>query len=270
MDPSASSRWILPDLPSALAWARNRREQGIRCILALATEYSRTTEGARAGLEENLGCLRAIAAAGIGAPLSVKPSALGGLSGMDTCRENLVRIAGEAAAHEIPLEIDMEGRGYVEFTLGLALACRAEHPRVTVALQSYLDRTPLDIRRMLAGGVRVRLVKGAYLGDARDFGEIQRRTLEDARLLKSLGAPFSHGTHDPVLIEAIREEALDERGPVEFGFLMGLSDRTKAILAGEGLAVAEYVPFGRGGRGYVLRRERYLRELALAGRAPAP
>jgi proline dehydrogenase len=268
MDPA--SRWILPDLTSALAWAKERSGQGIRCTLALAGEYARTPEGAQAALAENLACLRAMAPAGTGSSLSVKPSALGGLSDRDACRKYLVRISEEASGSGVPLEIDMEGKGYVDFTLALALACREVHPRVTVALQSYLDRTPADIRQMVTGGVRVRLVKGAYLGDTREFGEIQRRTREDARLLWELHAPFSLGTHDPVLIAEIRREPGGGRDLVEFGFLKGLSDLTKTALATEGWAVSEYVPFGPGGEGYILRRERYLKELALAGRAPAP
>lgn len=266
----ASSRWILPDLPAALAWAKERNGLGIRCTLALAGEYARTRDGARAELEENLACVRAIAMAQNGASLSVKPSGLGGLSDRDACREHLVRIAREAAGSGVPLEIDMEGSGYVELTLAIALACRAENTHLTVALQSYLDRTPGDIRQMVAGGVRVRLVKGAYLGDTRDFAGIRQRTLGDARLLLELGAPFSLGTHDPVVIDAVKEELADARDLVEFGFLMGLSDETKVRLPGEGWMVSEYVPFGPGGEGYVLRRERYFRDLALAGRVPAP
>lgn len=268
MDPR--HRWILPDLPSALAWIQERHGQGIRCTLALAGEYARAPEGARRGLEENIACLRAIAPTKTGASLSVKPSALGGLPAPEACREHLLRIARDAAGSGVPLEIDMEGRGYIDLTLDLAPACREEHPPVTVALQSYLDRTPGDIRRMAAQGIRVRLVKGAYLGDTRDFGEIQRRTLEDARLLKELGAPFSLGTHDPAIISGVKQEFRNARDRIGFGFLMGLSDATKEALAADGWEVSEYVPFGPGGEGYVLRRERYLEELTLAGRAPAP
>jgi proline dehydrogenase len=122
----------------------------------------------------------------------------------------------------------------------------------------------------VAEGIRVRLVKGAYLGDTRDFAEIGRRTEEDARILKELRAPFSLGTHDPDLIGGIRREFEGERDLVEFGFLKGLSDETKVALAGGGWSVSEYVPFDPGGEGYLLRRERYLRELTSAGRAPAP
>jgi proline dehydrogenase len=266
----APHRWILPDLPSALARAGERNRQGIRCTLALAGEYARTLEGARAGAEGNIACIQATAGAKAGASLSVKPSAVGGLFEQEACREHMARIAREGAAQGVPLEIDMEGRAYVDLTLALAVACREEHPSVTLALQSYLDRTPADIRRMAAAGVRVRLVKGAYLGDLQDFGEIQRRTLDDARLLRGLGVPFSLGTHDPFLIGGVKREFGDARELVEFGFLMGLSDRTKAALTAEGWKVSEYVPFGPGGEGYILRRERYLRELTRAGRAPAP
>jgi proline dehydrogenase len=268
MDPR--HRWILPDLASASAWTMERNGQGIRCTLALAGEYARTPEGARAALGENIACIRAIAPAGTRASLSVKPSALGGLGAKEICREHIIRIAREAAGSGVPLEIDMEGRGYVDLTLDLGSACREEHPHVTVAIQSYLDRTPGDIRRMAGEGIRVRLVKGAYLGDIRDFGEIAHRTLEDARLLKGLGVPFSLGTHDPDVIGWIRDEFRDARDRVEFGFLMGLSQATMGALSGDGWGVSEYVPFGPGGEGYILRRERYLKELALAGRGPAP
>jgi proline dehydrogenase len=268
MDPP--HRWILPDLASALEWTKERNGQGIRCTLALAGEYARDREGARAGFARNIACLRAMAGDKAGASLSVKPSSLGGLTGKDACREHLVWIAREAAGHGIPLEIDMEGKGYVDLTLGAAVLCRKDHPSVTVALQSYLDRTPGDIRRMAAERIRIRLVKGAYLGDTRDFGDIERRTREDVRLLGDLGAPFSLGTHDPIVIGEVQEEFGDARDLVEFGFLMGLSGETRGRLAGEGWRVSEYVPFGPGGEGYILRRERYLRDLALAGRAPAP
>ena len=95
-------------------------------------------------------------------------------------------------------------------------------------------------------------------------------TEADARLLGSLRAPFSLGTHDPGLIAWAEGEFGEARELLEFGFLKGLSEETKVRLAHEGWKVSEYVPFGPGGDAYVMRRERYLRELAGSGRAPAP
>jgi proline dehydrogenase len=264
------SRWILPDLASALAWAGKKNGQGIRCILALAGEFARTPDEARRAADGDLACIAGIAATRVDASLSVKPSALGGLFDPEACRDLMVRIAREAARSRVPLELDMEGRNSVDLTLDLAAGCRREHTRVTVALQSYLDRTRGDIRRMVSREIGVRLVKGAYLGDVSDFGEIERRTEECAGILKGLRAPFSLGTHDPVLIAWAREEFGAGKEILEFGFLKGLSDRTKADLVAEAWRVSEYVPFGRREAGYIQRRERYLGELARSGLAPAP
>jgi proline dehydrogenase len=200
----------------------------------------------------------------------VKLSAIGSLFDRAACLEHMLRIAREAARYQVPLELDMEGKGSVDLTLDAALACRKEHPSITVALQSYLQRTAEDIRRMVSSGIGVRLVKGAYLGDVSDFMKIQQLTEQDARILKALRLPFSLGTHDPDLIEWTLREFGDQRDLVEFGFLKGLSEVTKLRLASGGWRVSEYVPFGPGGDAYILRRERYLRDLEKSGRTPAP
>lgn len=267
---NADRRWILPDRESALAWATERRARGIRCILALAGEHARVPGEARSGAESIIACIHGIAPAQAGASVSVKPGTLGSLFDEIACREHATRIAREAAGSRVPLELDMEGRGFVDLTLSLASLCRKEQASVTVALQAYLRRTPGDIRRMAAEGIGVRLVKGAYLGDISGFTEIQEVMMQDARILMDLRAPFSIGTHDPELIGRIKAGFGADKELVEFGFLMGLSEQTKTGLTKEGWRVSEYVPFGPGGEAYILRRERYLRDLEMAGRAPAP
>jgi proline dehydrogenase len=164
----ASFRWTLPDQASALAWVRDRKVRGIRCTLALLNEYARTLDEARANVEGDIACLQAIAPGQAGASLSVKLSAIGSLFDQKATLDHAIRIAHEAAQKGVPLELDMEGKGSVDLTLDAAIACRKEHPGITVALQSYLDRTGEDIRRMVAKGIAVRLVKGAYLGDSSD------------------------------------------------------------------------------------------------------
>jgi len=265
----APPRWTLPDQASALAWIRERKVQKIRCTLALLGEYSRTIDEARTAVEGNISCIRGIAPHN-GTSLSVKLSAIGSIFDTKASLEHVIRIAREAARYQVPLELDMEGKGSVDLILNAALKCRTEHPDITVALQSYLRRTGEDIRRMVSQGVGVRLVKGAYLGDYSDFTQIRQTTEQDAGILKALRAPFSIGTHDPVLIDWTAREFNDERELVEFGFLKGLSEVTKVRLAAEGWKVSEYVPFGPGGDAYVYRRERYLQDLGKSGRAPAP
>ncbi|MDD1664757.1 MAG: proline dehydrogenase family protein [Methanomicrobiales archaeon] len=266
----ASHRWTLPDQASALAWVTERKSQKIRCTLALLQEYARTMDEAQRSVEGNIACIQGIAPLQAGASLSLKLSAIGSIFDPKASLDHVLKIAREAAQYQVPLELDMEGKGSVDLTINAALACRKEHPNIIVALQSYLRRTGDDIQRMVSQGIGVRLVKGAYLGDYSDFTQIQQMTEQDCGILKALQAPFSIGTHDPVLIDRIIRVFDDERSLVEFGFLKGLSEMTKVRLTAEGWRVSEYVPFGPGGDAYVYRRERYLQDLGNSGRAPAP
>jgi proline dehydrogenase len=166
--------------------------------------------------------------------------------------------------------MDMEGKSLVDFYIRSAAESAAEKCPITLALQAYLNRTPEDLDRVLDKGIRVRLVKGAYLGDTGDFKEIQRRLRSLAVRLSATGLTFSVGTHDPEIINWARTELAGKMSSLEFGFLKGMSDETKIGLVSDGWMVAEYAPFGRQGDAYILRRLRYLRMLDRMRRSPAP
>jgi proline dehydrogenase len=144
------------------------------------------------------------------------------------------------------------------------------HDLVTVALQTYLDRTRADLEEMARRDIAVRLVKGAYVGDTTDFPAIQERFLAITGTAIAEGRPFSVGTHDPDLVARLRELLADQKYLVEFGFLMGLADQTKLALVADGWSVVEYIPFGPGGAAYTARREAYVRNLHGQGRLPVP
>jgi proline dehydrogenase len=82
--------------------------------------------------------------------------------------------------------------------------------------------------------------------------------------------PFSVGTHDPQLIEWIKEKMVDRKDQMEFGFLKGLADETKLQLVDDEWKVSEYIPFGSEKEAYEVRRNRYLKDLEKNGREPAP
>ncbi len=262
-------RWSLPDLTSTIPRCRNRAGQGIRCIVALLTEYARTPAESALAMHLQLEGIRAVGGLP-GASFSIKPSSIGILSDPAVFRANLATIAREAKEREVLLEIDMEGRPLVEETLRSALSLASGDAPVTVALQAYLDRTPRDLEVCLQAGIRVRLVKGAYLGDTGDFAGVQQRFRALAADLISADVPFSAGTHDPEVIAWLRDETASRRDLVEFSFLKGLSEQTMTALAAEGRKVAEYVPCGPDGDSYRMRRQRYLDMLEKLGRAPAP
>jgi proline dehydrogenase len=77
------------------------------------------------------------------------------------------------------------------------------------------------------------------------------------------------GTHDPELIDWVKAKFSGNKQAVEFGFLKGLSDKTKVELANQGWRVLEYVPFGEKTEAYENRRLKSLQDLEVVGRAPA-
>lgn len=121
----------------------------------------------------------------------------------------------------------MEGRGAIDFTLDAARAIFETSYPVTVALQAYLIRTAKDVESMVKNGIRVRLVKGAYAGDAQDSEDIQGRFKVLMRALANSGQDFYVGTHYPELIVCATVKAQEHPERVEIGSLKSLADQTK-------------------------------------------
>ena len=264
------NRWSLPDLAGALQWCGQRSRQHISCTLAVTAEYAKNPEESHHALVSHLTGIRAAGEQSGGISFSVKPSAIGILFDHGEYIRNLSLLFHEALDRGVPFEIDMEGRPLVGDTLRSALTLAGEGGPLTVALQAYLNRTSNDLAACLDAGVSVRLVKGAYHGDIGDFIAIQERFRTLAETLISTGAPFCAATHDPVLIDWLKEKMQDHKDLMEFAFLKGLADRTKTEMAADGWRVAEYVPYGPADPAYLLRRERYLATLEHLSRSPVP
>lgn len=262
-------RWYLPDLDAAVRWCEERNRQGIRCSISPLREYVQDRDAARESASECRAAVRAVEAHALDASVAVKLSALGAVFDRDGCMAHLGRIINDGKRRGVLVEIDMEGRNLVDFTLAAAGRIAREGYGVTLAVQAYLLRTADDLRAMEAAGIRPRLVKGAYLGDTGDFGLIQRQFRALAASLLSSRIPFSVGTHDPDLVAWLTAPA-ESRGLVTFGFLMGLADLTKRTMAADGWKVSEYVPYGRRGSIYEARRLQYLDRLRNLGRSPLP
>lgn len=264
------NRWSVPDLAGALHWCGQRSRQYIRCTLAVTAEYAKTPEESRRALVSHLTGIRAAGEQPGSISFSVKPSAIGILFDHGEYIRNLSLLFHEALDRGVPFEIDMEGRPLVGDTLRSALTLAGEGGPLTIALQAYLNRTSNDLAACMDAGVRVRLVKGAYHGDTGDFIAIQEKFRAHAETLISAGAPFCAATHDPVLIDWLKEKMQAHKDLIELAFLKGLADHTKTEMAAAGWKVAEYVPYGPADPAYILRRERYLSTLDHLGRSPVP
>jgi proline dehydrogenase len=209
-----------------------------------------------------LSLLAAIRVRDVTTNVSVKLSAIGLLLDGDVALANLRAIRAAAAANRDPfVRIDMEGSAVAEQTLRLCERAFAENPAVGPVLQAYLRRTPADVERAIALGMRVRLCKGAYREPRSvaygDMPTIRRAYLRAAETLLERGVYPAIATHDARLIRAVQRFAVDHGiGPERFEFQMlyGVRPELQRRLVAEGWRLRIYVPYGTHWAGYFYRR----------------
>ncbi len=121
-------------------------------------------------------------------------------------------------------------------------------------MQANLRRAPTDLERLVAAGVHIRLVKGAYVESmdrALPYGEATDIAyLHLAHRLAKADAPFALATHDGVLREALL--AALGLHPVEQ--LLGVRPLTLDDLVARGVPIRVYLPFGAAWFRYWMRR----------------
>jgi len=174
---------------------------------------------------------------------------------------NLRRILLAAQPSQTFVRVDMEGSAYTQQTLDIVRAAHGEFAQVGTVLQSYLRRTDADLAQMNAGGISVRLVKGAYSEPA--VVAYPDKADVDAAYVRQMHALLLHG-HQPAIAsqdEAILREAKRfvreqhiENDRFEFQMLLGIRRDLQEALAAEGYHVRAYVPFGASWYPYFMRR----------------
>jgi proline dehydrogenase len=244
----------------AIEAAREVEARGFLQTLDYLGESVRTLQEADAASQEYLDVAARVAAAGIGRNLSLKLTQLGldvdRASAIDNLRKILERADG------FFVRIDMESSAYTAATLEIfETLWRYGYRQIGVVLQADLRRSEDDLRRILALGARVRLVKGAYKEPAsiaysrkRDVDAAFRRMLE--RLLTEGNYP-AIATHDPALIDYARRYAAEHAigsDRFEFQMLYGIRRDLQSELVRSGYRLRIYVPFGRQWFPYFMRR----------------
>ena len=123
------------------------------------------------------------------------------------------------------LWIDMEDSTYVDRTLDLYRGVKSRHPKIGLAIQAYLRRTPADIQSLLPLRPIIRLVKGAYAEPAHvAFPEKADTDLAFYQLADTLLQAAARnealpifGTHDMRLVDRITGRA-KELGVADGGY----------------------------------------------------
>jgi len=211
------------------------------------------------------GLLDNIAARGLDAEISVKPTQLG----LDLDREAAIRhlsaLAEHAARGSGLLWLDMEGSAYTDATLNLYRSLKEKHPNLGICLQAYLRRTPADLHALLPLKPAIRLVKGAYDEPAtiafRRKDEVNAAYQSLCVQMLPLAARgelrLGMGTHDTALIERVAAHAAGVgigRDAFEVEMLYGVRQGEQLRLAGEGYRVLALIAYGRAWYPWYMRR----------------
>ena len=244
-------------LPEVLDRARLLNKEGIGTLLS---PLDRTVDSGES-IPERVEMLRALSKEMgmkmIRGGISVRLSDFGFFEDPKGAVEYFKTVIRSAEEYALALWIDMEDGKNVGTVLDAYIELRKLFPHLSITLQSRLDRTASDLRRVITARGRVRLVKGEYpIGDepgSSDPDEIRRRYLRDMELLFSEGAMFAIATHDEIVLESAARLQKNHPRMMEFQMYLGFrEDRIRTLLYEGGFPVTMYLPFG-------LRPEPHLR-----------
>ena len=236
--------------------------KGLNLTLDYLGESVSSAAAASAAAADYVQIINAIVASGIERNISLKLTQLGLDVDKATAVDNMRRILEPADANNFFVRIDMENSPYTDATLDiLDTLWRQGHRNVGTVIQSYLKRSPEDIRRLNVHGVRVRLVKGAYKEPKtvafQKKSDVDGAFVELMQTLLDEGTYPAIATHDPVMIDATKAYAKSKgyaNDRFEFQMLYGIRRDLQTSLVKEGYRMRVYVPFGKQWYPYFMRR----------------
>lgn len=258
-------RFVAGETPAdALAVLERLEVAGLQTAVTYLGENVATPRAAAAAADVYVHLLEEARRRGLRATPSLKLTHLGLDLGEEVAIANVERVLEQAG--ETWVWLDMEGTAYTERTLAVYRRLRRRWPNVACVLQAYLHRTEADLRGLVAGGLRMRLCKGAYreppaLAFPRK-ADVDRNYARLAGMLfskeaQATGAYAGFATHDERLIRVIADRAR-EFGLVpdryEFQMLHGIRPDLHRPLLDVGVRVRVLVPFGEDWYGYFVRR----------------
>jgi proline dehydrogenase len=248
--------WPGEQVEDALRAAGELKPEGITTILTKLGENLTRREEAEEVTQHYLDVLDKVAASGLDAQISIKPTQLGLDFDPSLCERNLDRLIARAEARNNFLWIDMESSPYVDPTIDLYRRTRAKTRRIGVALQAYLYRTAKDVESLIPLGPAVRIVKGAYL-EPPDVAYPEKADVDEnfyklcVRLLASdaqaSGTLLHIATHDVPLTDRLLSHIEREKVPqsaYEIAMLYGIQRLQQLRLARLGKRVRVLISYG--------------------------
>jgi len=181
-----------------------------------------------------------------GAPESVERDAV--------AAARLDRILATAQGVNGFVRVDAEYANSLDQMHEIVAAARAAGRPVGAVVQANMQRSAADLTRLIAGGIPVRLVKGAYDPGAEGVGDIEAVNaayLALAERLIATNLPIAFGTHDDRIISKLSASA-QSRGEIQL--LYGVRTELAEQLVAKGWRVRIYTPYGPDWWPYSLRR----------------
>jgi proline dehydrogenase len=243
-------------LEDALRAAKEQQRDGINTILTRLGENITRVEEAEEVTLHYLEVLDKVAAAGLDAHISIKPTQLGLDQDPALCRRNLDRLIERTEQRNNFLWIDMEYSRYVDPTLDIYRYGRSKTAKIGIAIQAYLFRTEKDVESLVPLGSAVRIVKGAYL-EPPDVAFPKKSDVDESfyklctRLLQpdavKAGCLLHIATHDTTLIERLEAWIRQNNVPAsayEFAMLYGIQRGYQQKLAKEKKRLRVLISYG--------------------------
>jgi proline dehydrogenase len=248
-------------LDEELAVCRRLEAENILASLDHLGENVTSVEESRSTRDSYLDILDRIAASGLRATISAKPTQLGLDLGEHVCLDNFSALVERARSLGSAVEIDMESSEYVDRTLRVVSSVHQQYGSVRAVIQAYLYRSEKDIECLNAAGIPVRLVKGAYREPATvawpKKKDVDASFLRLTRQLLERGTNPAIATHDPAIVaETVRivRTGTVEPASFEFQMLFGIRRDLQRQLVADGFRVRLYVPYGDAWYPYFMRR----------------
>lgn len=248
-------------LDEAIEVTRALNEKKLSVSLDHLGENVSDEQEALAATQDYIQILDTIKASGTQANISIKLTAIGLDVSADICDKNVIQILERAQQFPIFVRIDMESSAYTERTVATTLRLHERFEHVGTVIQSCLYRSKQDIEQMIAQGVRVRLVKGAYKEPKSVAFQLKSDVDHNyVRLMTSLllkGNYPALATHDEAIIDAACKYARNNgisQGSFEFQMLYGIRRDLQESLVKRGYNVRIYVPYGSQWYPYLMRR----------------
>ncbi|MFL5654916.1 MAG: proline dehydrogenase family protein [Ktedonobacteraceae bacterium] len=259
---SVSRRFVAGEvLDDAIQATRVLNQRGMHVSLDHLGENVSDAREAKSAARDYITILDTIKQTGVDANISIKLTALGLDISQELCEENVCNILENAGKYPIFVRIDMEASAYTERTVDITLRMHQQFEHVGTVIQSCLYRSKQDVEQLIAEGVRIRLVKGAYQEPKevafQNKSDVDDNYVQLMRMLLLKGNYPALATHDEAIINAACKYARDHgisKEAFEFQMLYGIRRDLQEKLVSQGYNMRIYVPYGSQWYPYLMRR----------------